>query len=394
MSLSRKNRQFRFEGLEDRRLMAADIRVFYNDGTLVLNEAPGHVGGNQAVMVSQLPNGRILLTGMTSPVNTVGTLVNGAGQMEVSNVRNIVVNLGGGQDHVAFANSANSANLPFQIQNVTVNTNGGGNDDDIVIFNNFKVLQSIDIETGAGRDTVQLTNTQLAPGPLLAAAKLEINTGVAAATGDADKDTVQIDRLTATCDVIIKTGASGDVVTMKNANLGTSGDHLAWFDLGVGDDSLTLGSGPNDISAVAARALRIDAGDGLDRVNMQDVFAIDGIAVQLGEGNDVLNMHNIQSRDSISLRGHGGNDTMNLTQIEAFENFFAYMGEGGDTLNITALKARSVLLDGGDGDGYDRLFLSLSPNLPALTRTGFEEINGNKLVKKGTSALPGTLAVR
>ena len=382
MSKFSRNRSFKMEQLEDRRLMAGDIRVFYNDGTLILNEALGSVGGNQAVWISQLPNGHIQLTGMTSPANTVGSLVNNTGVLEVSDVRNIKVDFGGGQDTVIFHNTGDRS---FQIQDVTVNAAGGGIDHDEVVFNNFKVLRSINVETGAGRDKVTFTNTKLAAGASVAGAQFLVNTGVAAASGDEDKDIVQIDGLAATVDVTIKTGASGDVVRMKNSSLGTISDHLAWFDLGVGDDSLTLGSGPNDFSAVTARHLRVDGGDGLDRVDMQDVFAIDGMSVQLGAGNDVLNMLNVQSRGSMSLNGQADNDTMNLRQVEAFENFFARMGEGSDVLNVTALKARSAALDGGDG--YDKLFLSLSSSINSLSRTGFEEFNGQKLLNNNT--IPG-----
>ena len=45
-------------------------------------------------------------------------------------------------------------------------------------------------------------------------------------------------------------------------------------------------------------------------------------------------------------------------------------------LNVTALKARSAALDGGDG-----------PSINSLSRTGFEEFNGQKLLNKNT--IPG-----
>ncbi|HYO24363.1 MAG TPA: hypothetical protein VEQ85_05380, partial [Lacipirellulaceae bacterium] len=98
MSNFSSNRRFRMEHLEDRRLMGGDPQAVVSQGTLFINEAPGHEGGAQNVAVSQLEGGKIRLTGLTSPVNVAGSLINnGLDRVEFKGVNNIVVNLGGGQ---------------------------------------------------------------------------------------------------------------------------------------------------------------------------------------------------------------------------------------------------------------------------------------------------------
>ncbi len=90
----------------------------------------------------------------------------------------------------------------------------------------------------------------------------------------------------------------------------------------------------------------------------------------------------------------GGDDTIVLNQVEALGNFFARMGEGSDTLDITSLKARRAELygDGGSGAGFDKLFITQSPQIGTLIRTGFEEINGQRLIK--TTTTMGVVASR
>lgn len=389
--MSRKPHRLHLERLEDRQLMAGDLHAFVQNGTLFINEAAGKQGQIQNVQVAQLSSGKIQLTGLTSPVNPNITLINnGLDRVEFSGVNRIEANLGGGQDNVVFLGTDNV----FRIRDVVVNTTSPtslNNDDDIVVFKDFKVMNSVQVTTGAGRDTVRVLNTALNAGTSTSAT-FQINTGVGTATNNSDADVIDINGLTTNTAVSIRAGASDDFVTMRNTKVGSTVRHLLWFDLGAGADTLNVGSGLNDFSMVSGTGgLRVDAGtdaqNDVDRVFMKDVFMSQSIFVQLGAGNDLVEMFNIQSRKSIDLRGMLGNDKMTLLGVEAFDNFFAKMGEGSDTLDITFVKAQRVELDGGDGDGYDRLFLQQSPNIPTLLRTGFEEINGNKLAQKVTPEL-------
>ena len=97
-------------------------------------------------------------------------------------------------------------------------------------------------------------------------------------------------------------------------------------------------------------------------------------------------MVNVRVDENIDINGMSGDDTIVLNQVEALDNVFARMGQGSDTLNIVGLKARRAELygDGGNGDGYDRLFITQSPQIGSTLRTGFEEINGQRLIKKTT----------
>jgi hypothetical protein len=63
------------------------------------------------------------------------------------------------------------------------------------------------------------------------------------------------------------------------------------------------------------------------------------------------------------------------------------VGEGDDKLRNTGLKA-ALKADLNGDDRYDRLFLNQSPNIPMIIRSAFEEINGQKLIKKTTVGVP------
>lgn len=357
MSKLSKSRRLAVESLENRRMMAGDVHAFVSQGTLFINEAAGHGGGAQNVLVSQLPDGKIQLTGRTSPVNLAGSLINGGRSVVFSGVNNIQANLGGGPDNIVFETSDAFA----RILSAVVNTTGAStaNDDDVVVFNNFKVVHKVDVATGAGNDDVQIA------------------------------------KLTNSGEVHVKTGSGDDKVRMKDSTVGVNENSLLWFDLGGGNDTLLLGTGPADFYApVKGFNLRVDARDGADRVVLQDQFFDAGIAVQLGVGDDVLEMRNVKGLD-VALRGQEGNDTMKLTEVEAYEDFFANLGDGSDTLDVDHLTARTVELagDGVLGDGYDRLFLRELHTLSSI-RTGFEEINGQRLIKKGALQPALTITVR
>jgi hypothetical protein len=381
MSNFNKRNRFHMERLEDRQMMAGDIHAFLDNGTLFIQEAANSIGGAQELEIAYVNGNKVRLTAAQ------GTLIDGKSSVlfETINGLDIDAKLGGGKDvvHVTGPGSSLLGVVKIDTSDPAFSHDG----DDVVTARDLTIAQ-LDITTGSGRDVVEVVNTNVNGDFELG--NLNIRAGINTPGVFSDQDVVIVGGTNVTRDMSVLTGASNDRVILKNVNVGNRGDDLLWVDLGAQDDVLELGSGLNDITPVTGIALRVDARDGNDRVDMADVFFNAGIAVQLGAGEDVLNMRNVQSRTNMALRGEGGNDTMTLQQVEVFDNFFAYMGEGSDTLDITFIKARKVELDGGDGDGYDKLFLSQSPNIPTLIRRGFEEINGKKLVLKAT--VPGPIS--
>jgi hypothetical protein len=381
MSNFNKRNRFHMERLEDRQMMAGDIHAFLDNGTLFINEAPNSIGGNQELEIVYVSGNKARVTAAQ------GTLINGKSSVlfETINGLDIDAKLGGGKDVVHVTGPGSTLLGVVKID--TSDPAFSPNDEDVVTARNLTIAQ-LDITTGSGHDVVEVVNTNVNGD--LAFGNLNIRAGINTPGVFSDQDIVIVGGTHVRREMSVLTGASNDRVILKNVDVGNLADDLLWVDLGAQDDVLEIGSGLNDITPVTGKALRVDARDGNDRVDMADVFFNAGIAVQLGAGEDVLNMRNVQSRTNMSLRGEGGNDTMILQQVEAFDNFFAYMGEGSDTLDITFIKARKVELDGGDGDGYDKLFLSQSPNIPTLIRRGFEEINGQKLILKAT--VPGPIS--
>jgi hypothetical protein len=381
MSNFNKRNRFHMERLEDRQMMAADIHAFLDNGTLFIQEAANSIGGAQELEIAYVNGNKVRVTAAQ------GTLINGKSSVlfETINGLDIDAKLGGGKDVVHVTGPGSSLLGVVKID--TSDPAFSPNDEDVVTARNLTIAQ-LDITTGSGHDVVEVVNTKVNGDFNLG--NLNIRAGINTPGVFSDQDVVIVAGTDVRREMSVLTGASNDRVILKNVDVGNLADDLLWVDLGAQDDVLEIGSGLNDITPVTGKALRVDARDGNDRVAMADVFFNAGIAVQLGAGEDVLNMRNVQSRTNMSLRGEGGNDTMILQQVEAFDNFFAYMGEGSDTLDITFIKARKVELDGGDGDGYDKLFLSQSPNIPTLIRRGFEEINGQKLILKAT--VPGPIS--
>jgi hypothetical protein len=381
MSNFNKRNRFHMERLEDRQMMAGDIHAFLDNGTLFIQEAANSIGGAQELEIAYVNGNKVRVTAAQ------GTLINGKSSVlfETINGLDIDAKLGGGKDVVHVTGPGSSLLGVVKID--TSDPAFSPNDEDVVTARNLTIAQ-LDITTGSGHDVVEVVNTNVNGDFELG--NLNIRAGINTLGVFSDQDTVVVGGTHVRREMSVLTGASNDRVILKNVDVGNRDGDLLWVDLGAQDDVLELGSGLNDITPVTGISLRVDARDGNDRVAMADVFFTSGIAVQLGAGDDALTMRNVQSRTNMSLRGENGNDTMILQQVEAFDNFFAYMGEGSDTLDITFIKARKVELDGGDGAGYDKLFLSQSPNIPTLIRRGFEEINGQKLILKAT--VPGPVS--
>ncbi len=381
--------QLGLEQLEARQCMAGDVHAFLDHGILRINEAQGHVGGAQSVLVTNESNGVIRVTGTTSPANPTGSRVNNGDFVKFGGVNRIEVNLGHGSDSIKFQGT----NGPFKITDMIVNTTIPGNttnDADSVTLLNVKVFNALEITTGGGQDRVSISNSTVVVTPATQGNRFTINTGGGGINLD-DQDVVDIVNVTTAVGLSVKTGAAHDSVNMRNTSIGTTGQHQLWFDLGSGGDSLLLGSSQSQYLPVTASAgIRVDAGTDsefdVDHVVMNDVFAKESFYMVMGAGDDVVEMNNVQSRKSFELNGMKGNDLFDLKGVEAFENFFAKMGEGSDILDITYLRARKADLDGGTGTGYDRLLFTQSPNIPTLIRTNFEEINGQKPPVKKTGS--------
>jgi hypothetical protein len=389
MSKFNKTNRFHMERLENRQMMAGDIHAFFGDtGTLFIREDAGSLGGNQTVVVSVLPDGKVRVEGGATPSNPMGSKVNGqsdAVEFAINGFLNIDMNLGDGQDQVIVFGKTSNQVKP-SVNNLKINTlslSDNPNDADTVEVFGITVLGNLDVNTGAGRDIMRVDN-------VLVAQNMTVRAGTTNPAGLSDRDDVIVNNVRVDRSLLITTGESNDVVTVKNVNLprADQGGHVT-IDTGNGADVINVGSVPvvpaigaplatfGPVTAVGG--LHIKAGTDLqndtDVVRIQDAFFDQNIVVELGAGNDNLNMVNALAKASITLAGQKGNDTMNVTEVEAGDAFFAFMGEGDDLLNMTFVKAKRMTLDGGVGTN-DRLSIGQMPSIPSQTRIGWEFING------------------
>lgn len=393
MSKFSQSRRFQMERLEDRQMMTGDFTASLgSNGTLFISEAAGQENSNQTVVVTVLANNKVRVEGGGTPTNPTGSAVNGKFdpvEFSINGFLNVDMNLGGGQDQVIVFSRVSGQNTP-KVNNLKINTSSpteNPNDADTVELFGITALGNLDIQTGAGRDMVRVDN-------VLVAGDMAIRAGVANPAGLSDRDDVIVNNTRVDRSLLITTGESNDTVTVKGVNLsrGDQGAHLT-IDTGNGADAINVGSVPVVVPigaqlptfgpVTAAGGLHIKAGTDaqadVDSVRIQDAFFDKHVVVELGAGNDVLTMTNLATNLSISLAGQKGNDTMNVTEVQTLDGFFAYMGEGDDTLNVTSVKAKRLTLDGGAGTN-DRLNLSQMPSGSSQTRTGWEFINGTRVL--------------
>jgi len=389
MSSFSKSRRFQMERLEDRQMMAGDLTATMVNGTLFINEAAGSLGLDQAVNVSQRSNGDIVVKGLA---NASGgrTLINNQESVVFTHPLNLVIGTGGGNDVIGVVGYTGQ-----HIQILAESPNGSGPDNDSVSLGSVRTSGQVDIRTGAGKDIVSVVGCVIGDGTTVnnVPDDLKISMGVAAATGDADADQLLIQSTTTRAATDISTGASNDVVTIRDSTLGNDRSDFLRIKTGAGADLVEMMSHPNNpqqnFQSIGGNMLLVMH----DSVLENDVDTVkakqlifESASIQLGGGNDVVDMLSLFGTGDLVLDGHGGNDNVKLANVEGLQNFFALMGEGDDTLDITYIKAQQMTLDGGGN--FDRLERHQMPSIPSLTVKGWEVINGVPQMQKKT--IPST----
>lgn len=377
-----KSRPLNIEVLESRQMMAGDARAFLQGDTLMIREQFGSIGGAQNVAVQELGN-KIRVTGFTSAANPAGSKINGKESVEFNaqGVIKIDARLGGGQDNFGLTGDGADRARDYSIK--TTNSSKA-NDNDVVSITNVRSRGSVLIETGAGQDNIDVTNSSL--GQLAPHKSVIINTGVISAVGDSDRDVVIVVGVETGGIFSISTGASNDGIAIKDSKFGTLASHTMLIDTGKGADSVNIGPEPFEVGNVEARGdVIINMGRDLeadnDQVRIRNLFANGTIFVELGGGADTLDMVQSEALQDISLKGMKGNDTMRLIEVEAREKFFANLGDDQDLLDLTFVKAKKMTLDGGLG--FDHLDKHQMPFIPSFFQNNWEVING------GTPTVPG-----
>jgi hypothetical protein len=93
-----------------RRRMAGDVAAYLSGGNLYLTEAAGQAGGENSVVISQIPSGQIRVSGNAQINNdNVSSLVNGHAYQDFTVPGSLFVNFSAGNDRVIFSDNTDYA---------------------------------------------------------------------------------------------------------------------------------------------------------------------------------------------------------------------------------------------------------------------------------------------
>jgi hypothetical protein len=322
---NRRSRKLAFQPLEERTLMAGDVAVNVNNGTMNLF---GDSAANDVQVIQLVGSDGNLVATDFIVIGKNGTTINGSSSRSFGNVTNINVALGspGGpnnnnDDHFTLgADTTDLKSTTLKLGGALVIDMGDGNNrvdlqgvkiggetvvntgkdlDVVLVRGTFG--RSFTLNTGNSDDTFQTLNTNVQN-------NLDINMGT-----DVSNDTVSLSLTNICYDLKIKTGDSfndniGDTVLLDRLNV------------------------THDLSLVT--------GSGTDNVTVKNCNLLDKVFMDLGAGNDNLSLTSVGIRDAVNIKLGAGDDTIRLSNVQ-----------GGPTT-----------IDGGDGRN-DRLFRDNSVNM-------------------------------
>lgn len=358
------------EQLEARALMAGDLSIALYQDTLVIN---GDAQANGVQIAAGPVAGTVQVQGLfAGGANT--TINRQLGPQVFTAPRSILIDLGGGDDHLQIQNVRASGMLSARL--------GDGNDQAVLAGVSAGTLN---VDTGVGRDTLAIRDSS-ATGALDARGaavfglskqysfeRVQVGGAISVLTGNG-ADVLSFNGVKAGS-VNIRSEASygnadlfGKRVTMNDVAVGgslrivTGGGSI---DAGVANDVVAL-------TGVSAASLHIDSGRGRDAVTVQDVNVTGSLNVQgeayygavkqttlnrvqvgellsvtTGNGNDVVALNQVSAK-SVAVNTGGGADSVTLNRVTAAQ-LIAALGAGDDKLSVGGCTAESVTFDGGLG---------------------------------------------
>lgn len=345
-----KPRRLMTEQLENRAMLAGNVQVWVDGGTLFVR---GDDFGN-AVAIQQLDTNRYAVIGYDNGAGH--TRINGQNAPRAfSGVTNdINVDLRGGHDVFVIGNKRPTLQLlsdevsngragaipanPFAVNNNTVNN-------DFVVVNGNLIVR-----TGDGADGVAV---QARAGRGDRHAVIDVDTG----NGN-DRVTLQV--ASATDDVLVKTGHGNDRVRL---NVVTAAD-LLLADLGSGNDTLIvnnvranhakfIGGDGNDLFRLTnprvRHGLHVDGGSGDDRLNIAGGHA-NVLVAAMGSGHDAVAVTNFDAWDDAIIDMGSGNDGVVLDDVRVGDYLLVALGDGDDRAEARNVRVRHADIDGGAGN--------------------------------------------
>ncbi|MEL6107744.1 MAG: hypothetical protein AAFU85_17090, partial [Planctomycetota bacterium] len=152
----------------------------------------------------------------------------------------------------------------------------------------YETIESLNLETGSGNDTVEVTTIALARTTLNAFA---------------GTDTVNITDTAAASILIVDTGTDSDVVNVTDTGTGSA-------------TTIATAAGDDDVNVTTtgdSSGLSIDTGADIDLVNLFATGASAVTAITLGDGADVANIQSTAAGSVTDLFAGAGNDTINIS---------------------------------------------------------------------------------
>jgi hypothetical protein len=286
----RKPRKLAFHSLEERTLMAGDVRALVIEGSLQIT---GDAGANDVAVVQNMQNGS-LVQGSYTVTGRNGTTINGQSSRTFTNVlRDININMGENDDRVTLGpeNDFYGVNNKFFVpRNLLINAGGGNN---TVVVNELFIAHNAWIISGTAADSIyvhaQVEND------------LQINTR-------GGNDLVDVWNGLVRHDITIDTGV---------ANTSDVTVYLTKMDIG-NDATVTTGAGKDFVIITEIGVdhdLSIQTGDNNDQVSIRDSEVSDLLFAYLGSGNDKLSISNTNGDRAVLDGGDGFFDSLVETNV-------------------------------------------------------------------------------
>lgn len=287
-----RNRKLRVERLEDKHMLNGTVTAVVSGGTLILT---GDSHDNTVAVVPGAEAGELEIFGFDGTLIKRGSAAP-AEEVVVRGIRNIVANLGRGNDNLGIGGLAD-VDTPLVLKGSVSVVDISGNNN--VGITNATIGGAVSIVTGAGDDMVglgdfafALDDVEFVTGPVT------VNLGASINTGGGDNGVGVTD---ATIGVFTSIIANGEVAI----------DTLATplFTLFTGSGADFIG-----INALTAKYATISTGSGDDTLTIDDSTIAKDFVLAMGFGDDTLNVGldaaNTVGRFAI-LNGGPGHDTLN-----------------------------------------------------------------------------------
>jgi hypothetical protein len=348
-------RHLRFERLEQRLLLAGNVKVAVSRGNLTLT-GDSLPAGNQIEIAYE--NNAYVVTGLK------GTTVEGQPAKIITEVnKNITVDLKSGANEVEIRGDAEGGSPFLVLGGLTVRSGSGGA---VIIISDAEVRGNVSITTGSGSDQVLVTGLTAPP---VRNGRVSINTGYG-------NDSVGVVDSTIQRNLSISTGNGNDLVGLVRVdtsgsiavNAGEGAEDLIGI-AGVTSGNMTLDGGnagrrsrPGDstigvTASVITGNLTIRTGIGDDTVAIGDHPDLGGQIEQVLEelGLDLeVPTGEVKVTNTLNIATNNGDDEVWLQNVKDVARLNVNTGNGDDEVwleNLTNVARLTV----NTGNGDDRV---------------------------------------